>query len=57
MQAKRKEGKESKGDKKYDWLSFCDRFVLPHMSHIFRISAVEKAGVFGDIIAPCGQAK
>lgn len=38
-------------------LDFCDRFVLAHKSHIFPISVVEKAGVFGYVIAPCGQAK
>lgn len=27
--------------------SFCDSFVLPPVSHIFPISAVESAGVFG----------
>lgn len=31
--------------------------IQPHMSHNFPNSAVEKASVFGDTIAPFGQAK
>lgn len=55
LDARRKEGKSLK-EKKTTGSVFVIT-LFPHMPHIFLFSAARKAGVFGDIIALCGQVK
>lgn len=54
--ANRGGSRESQGDKKKSGLVFVISLCCL-TSYIFPVSAVKKAGVFGDIIAPCGLAK